>query len=111
MESIYHNGNIKSIILKLLSDRGSMYGYQIIKTIEELKPESLHISDGTIYPVLQELESDNIITSYHVDTKNRIRKYYTLNPSLTYIHTSKTHEIAVYLRSLWRIFDIKNVPI
>ena len=52
----------KPIILTILQ-RGEDYGYNIIQHVKELSGGTLDWSDGMLYPVLQRLEKENLISS------------------------------------------------
>ena len=71
----------KPIILTILQ-RGEDYGYNIIQHVKELSGGTLEWSDGTLYPVLQRLEKENLITSqWIISDEGRHRKYYKITPS------------------------------
>jgi DNA-binding PadR family transcriptional regulator len=68
----------KPIILVILQD-GEDYGYNIIQRVKQLSGGTLEWSDGMLYPVLQRLEKDNLITSrWIVSDEGRYRKYYRI---------------------------------
>ena len=63
-----------------------MYGYQLLKDLKELTNNMLIIKEGTLYPLLRNLEKwqskDNklsLIRSYKQIEKDRPRKYYFLS--------------------------------
>jgi len=62
-------------VLKLLNE-GEKTGYEIMKEIES-KIEGWRPSTGTIYPLLQELEKNNLVSSIEVDR----RKIYRITES------------------------------
>ncbi|RJS73194.1 MAG: PadR family transcriptional regulator [Candidatus Syntrophoarchaeum sp. WYZ-LMO15] len=68
------SGFFKFHTLRLLNER-PMYGYEIIREIErktEKKP-----SQGSIYPILHELEEKGFVeATWHVVEKGPSRKYY-----------------------------------
>ena len=71
----------KPIILTILS-RGEDYGYNIIQRAKDLSGGALEWSDGMLYPVLQRLERENLISSrWQISEEGRHRKYYTITPS------------------------------
>jgi DNA-binding PadR family transcriptional regulator len=66
----------KLIILSILK-QGDSYGYLIIKKVKELSGGKMQYSDGMLYPVLHNLEKDELIESTSVMEDNaRPRKYY-----------------------------------
>lgn len=74
-------GTTLILILSLL-DEQPMYGYEMIKAIEEKSSGTFSFKEGTLYPILHSLEADGMVESYWDDsTGNRQRKYYRLTPS------------------------------
>lgn len=70
----------KPIILTILRG-GEDYGYNIIQRVKELSGGTLDWSDGMLYPVLQRLEKENLISSqWVVSDGGRHRKYYKITP-------------------------------
>jgi len=67
-----------SLILLYLIDRAneSMYGYQIIKEIKERTDGNLNFKEGTIYPILRNLEARGLLKSAWDTRGERPRKYY-----------------------------------
>jgi PadR family transcriptional regulator PadR len=74
-------GSTTMMILKLL-DSEDMYGYQMIKELENRSDNTFSLKEGTLYPILHTLESTEMITSYWEDTESaRKRKYYSITCS------------------------------
>ena len=68
----------RPLILALLS-RGEDYGYSIIQNVKEISGGHLEWTDGMLYPVLQRMEMDGLITSnWKLSKENRPRRYYTI---------------------------------
>ena len=71
-------GTVVPIMLKLLAER-EMYGYEIIKVVNERTNDALAWKEGTIYPWLHRLEQDGLIVgTWHAATEGRKRKYYAI---------------------------------
>jgi PadR family transcriptional regulator PadR len=71
-------GSIIPIVLKLL-DHQEMYGYEMVKVVNERTGGTLQWKEGTLYPALHKLESDGLIRSQWQDGgSGRRRKYYFL---------------------------------
>jgi PadR family transcriptional regulator PadR len=69
-------GLIEYIILLLL-ERKTYYGYDLIDRIGELT--SIEIAEGTLYPLLNRLKKDELVTSKWQEMESGIpRKYYTI---------------------------------
>ena len=71
-------GSVSMMVLGLLNT-SDMYGYQIIKELSERSNEAFEFKEGTLYPVLHELEKKALIESYWESTTlKRKRKYYLI---------------------------------
>lgn len=67
-------GTLELCVLALLSGR-DCYGYELVNAISE----SIHITEGTIYPLMKRLKDEGCITSYLVESREGpSRKYYSL---------------------------------
>jgi len=69
---------LKPLIINILRDNTSMYGYQITQEVEKLALGNIQLSNGAIYPTLIYLETTNQIDSEKVWVSNRFRIYYKL---------------------------------
>lgn len=71
-------GNTKMLVLSII-EPGNKYGYEIIKEMEERSFGSFVLKEGTLYPILHDLEREELIisTTYKMEN-NRIRKYYKI---------------------------------
>ena len=66
------------MVLRLLETR-DMYGYQVIKALEEASNQVFCLKEGTLYPILHNLETEGCIEGYEqVTDTGRIRKYYKI---------------------------------
>jgi DNA-binding PadR family transcriptional regulator len=59
---------MKYVILKLLRER-PMHGYEVMKALEEHTHGCYKPSPGTVYPTLQWLEDEGLVSSEEVDGK------------------------------------------
>ena len=66
-------GDVRSAVLALLDDR-PMHGYEMIQELEERTGGRWRPSAGSIYPTLQLLEDEGLVTAEEVDG----RKVYSL---------------------------------
>ncbi|MFT5127550.1 MAG: PadR family transcriptional regulator PadR [Rhodothermales bacterium] len=89
-------GTIVPIVLKLLSER-AMYGYEIIREVNERTENALEWREGTLYPWLHRLAGEGLVTSeWVVADSGRRRKYYLLTPAGAGALESKASEWAVF---------------
>ena len=58
----FESGEVRLAILSLLSD-GPKHGYQLMKDLEERSGGLYKASAGSIYPTLQQLEDEDLISS------------------------------------------------
>ncbi|MHA1229360.1 MAG: PadR family transcriptional regulator [Candidatus Helarchaeota archaeon] len=68
------------VILSIIKDAGSegIYGYKILKELENKTGSILVIEDGTLYPILKKLKLDEIIEAEKKISSGRERTYYKL---------------------------------
>jgi PadR family transcriptional regulator PadR len=71
-------GSAVTVLLTVLSRR-EMYGYELMKEIERRSSGSLEITEGTLYPVLHQLEKNGAIEARWEETQSaRKRKFYRI---------------------------------
>ena len=67
-------GTLELCVLALVC-RGDCYGYELVNRISA----SMHITEGTIYPLLKRLKDNGSISSYIVESQEGPpRKYYQI---------------------------------
>ena len=74
-------GCLDTIIIKLLSDNKSMYGYEITQKVKDLTSSEFRITEGALYPALHRLELKGLLVAETKNIGNRYRKYYSLTDS------------------------------
>jgi len=75
-KSQYKKGLLEYIIILLLRSR-PCYGYELISDMNQFT--SLEIAEGTIYPLLNRLKKEGLVTSEWAEQESGIpRKYYKL---------------------------------
>ena len=74
-------GTLGTIILKLLEEKGRMYGYEIVRLVKEMSDEKILVKEGSLYPALHKLEADKLLVAEEVFIGKRVRRYYSLTPS------------------------------
>lgn len=89
-------GSTNLLVLSLL-EKENMYGYQMIKKIQEQSNNLFEFQEGTLYPILHSLEEKGLITSYWDETGNKKRKYYSI--------TKKGKEQLKEKKEEWKIFS------
>jgi PadR family transcriptional regulator, regulatory protein PadR len=72
-------GTLDLLVLKTLSQTGSLHGYGIVLHIQRVSDELLHVEEGSLYPALHRMEQSGWIHSEWSSTEtNRKAKYYKL---------------------------------
>jgi PadR family transcriptional regulator PadR len=73
-------GTLDMLILSRLA-RGAEHGFGIAEDVRRKSDEVLRIEEGSLYPALQRLETQGLITStWGMSEKNRRARYYELTP-------------------------------
>lgn len=74
MNSQLKRGTLELCVLSILK-RGDCYGYELVNRISEC----MHVTEGTIYPLLKRLKDNGSIDSYIVESQEGPpRKYYNI---------------------------------
>ena len=73
-------GSTSLLVLSLLRD-GDKYGYEMISQLALRSEGVFELKEGTLYPVLHQLEREGSLNSYSAQAPSgRTRKYYHLTP-------------------------------
>jgi PadR family transcriptional regulator, regulatory protein PadR len=71
-------GSLDLLVLKTLS-LGPMHGWGIGQRLQQISDGALDVNQGSLYPALQRLEKDGLITSeWGTTDNNRRARYYAL---------------------------------
>jgi DNA-binding PadR family transcriptional regulator len=71
-------GSVVPIVLNLLSER-EMYGYEIVKVVNEKTGGLFQWKEGTLYPCLHRLEAGRLVSSVWREAESgKKRKYYLI---------------------------------
>jgi len=71
-------GTLRTIVLKLLTENGRMYGYEITRKVKEISSNEINLTFGALYPTLHKLEKEGVVTTTSEEVDHRTRKYYSL---------------------------------
>jgi DNA-binding PadR family transcriptional regulator len=89
-------GVVEPIVLKLVAER-AMYGYEIIKVVNERTQGAFEWKEGTLYPCLHRLESAGWIKGQWRESESgRQRKYYAITRKGLAATKEKTTEWAAF---------------
>lgn len=100
-------GSLATILLKLLQERGRMYGYEITRVVKELSDGTLNLTEGALYPALHKLEADGLIEATMEEAGNRRRKYYALTKQGKKDSARKVKEFKAFLEQMENLLNLK----
>lgn len=91
------------LVLKLL-EKQDMYGYQMIKELENQSKKVFILKEGTLYPILHVLEQQGAIESFEQTAETgRVRKYYRISKEGKGILKEKAKEWDTYQNAVNRV--------
>ncbi len=92
-------GSTTLLVLSLL-DRGEMYGYEIITELARRSDDTFQLKEGTLYPLLHQLERERAVESFEKPSpQGRMRKYYRI--------TKKGRGLLEEKQAEWNLFSNK----
>jgi DNA-binding PadR family transcriptional regulator len=100
-------GTLKPIILKLLSEQGKMYGYEICQKVKEITGNEIIIKEGSLYPALYKLKEEGLLKVESIEVDNRVRQYYSLADKDQIIAKGQITEFTLFLRTLNKLFKVE----
>ena len=92
---------LRYIMLKIIKDK-PIHGYEIMKTVELLSKGHWTPSAGSIYPILESLESKGFVQSEEADR----RKVYSITPAGMEALDHMTLEKLELLKEMSRLINI-----
>ncbi len=91
------------LVLNLLK-KEPMYGYQIIKELEQQSQKVFVLKEGTLYPILHGLEQQAAIESFEQTAgTGRVRKYYRITKLGNQLLEEKAREWGTYQNAVNRV--------
>jgi PadR family transcriptional regulator PadR len=93
-------GTLKTIVLKLISDNGRMYGYEITQKVKELTEGKILLTEGALYPTLHKLEASGLVVTQNQSIGKRVRKYYSATVSGNEQATSMANEFVEFVQTM-----------
>lgn len=99
-------GSLTTIVLKLLSEHGRMYGYEMTKKVKEQTNGGLCITEGALYPALHKLEADGLIQVSIEQVGNRPRKYYCLTKTGKKEVKNKLKELGLFISQMQALLNL-----
>jgi DNA-binding PadR family transcriptional regulator len=102
-----YKGSLATIILKLLEEKGRMYGYQITQEVKAISAGEFVITEGALYPMLHKLEADGRLPVEAEMIGNRMRKYYTITPDGKKEVVDRMAELEAFIRHMQTLLNPK----
>jgi PadR family transcriptional regulator, regulatory protein PadR len=93
-------GTLNPIILKLLSERKRLYGYEITQLVKEMSEGKIELTFGALYPILHKLEVDGIVKTESEVINNRNRIYYSLTDTGKHTAKEKIAELEEFVNTI-----------
>jgi DNA-binding PadR family transcriptional regulator len=108
-ERLFDAGDIKLVILKLLSEEPS-YGYQLMKTMEERLAGGYTPSAGVIYPTLTMLEEEGLISASNSEGNKKIYSVTQQGQEFLEAHKQRIGELFMRLEEAGEEFKRGRSP-
>ncbi len=105
MQNELLKGTLSIIILKLLSENGKMYGYQITQKVKEVSDGAILVKEGSLYPALFKLKDEALVFTEEENIGKRVRRYYTLTPLGEVEAQRRIQDVYLFISLLHKIFD------
>lgn len=100
-------GTLQTIVLKLLEEKGRMYGYEITQHVMEQTAGKLELTEGALYPTLHKLEAQGFVVTEKEMIGRRMRKYYRLTPKGETERVSKIQEFKDFVQTMNLVLGLK----
>ncbi len=98
-------GSTGTMVLGLLAEE-DMYGYRIIREIEDRSQSVFRMSEGSLYPILHSMEKDSLLESYRkVSEIGKERKYYRITAKGRLQLSAKLEEWTLFSDSVTRVLS------
>lgn len=105
MQTELLKGTLSTIILKLLSENGKMYGYQITQKVKEISEGAILVKEGSLYPALFKLKEEGLVDTEEENIGKRVRRYYILTNAGKEETQRRIQEVHIFIELLQKIFN------
>lgn len=86
-----------------------MYGYEMIDTLRNRSNNVFELKAGTLYPLLNTLESKGFVNAYEDDSTGKKRKYYHITKDGRKNLGAKTSEWNEYQKAVANVLTFGEV--
>lgn len=103
-------GSSALLVLSVI-ESSDMYGYQIIKEIEQRSEDVFSFKEGTLYPILHTFEKDGYVSSYWTESdRGRKRKYYRITDKGKKVLKNSREDWESYSTAVKKVIKPRTVP-
>ena len=95
-------GTSAMLVLSVLA-KEDLYGYKIVRELEQRSESVFSMNEGTLYPVLHALEAERFLESYWEEVDGRKRKYYCITKKGRKRLAEQTEEWQVFSNAVGRV--------
>lgn len=100
MDQTFTTGSNTLLVLGLLLEK-DRYGYEIIAELARRSQQAFSLQEGTLYPLLHNLEKRGAVESYTARTAGgRPRKYYRITKSGAQLYRQKHSDWLTYVAAV-----------
>lgn len=93
-------GSTETLLLSLVA-REPMYGYQLVKDMEQRSSGYFRFKEGTLYPALHRLEAEGLISGqWRPAVNGQLRRYYQITEDGLKKLSSLQHEWRQFARAV-----------
>lgn len=101
MQTQLKRGTLEMCVLSILC-RGDRYGYELVNLISDC----MHITEGTIYPLMKRLKDAGSIDSYIVESQEGPpRKYYNITDKGRLLQKEQEDEWRTFSAAINKLLD------
>ena len=78
MQTELLKGTLNTLILKVLSDNGQMYGYELTQHVKKLTDGKIILKEGSLYPMLHKMLNEGLLVTEDEYIGKRLRRHYKI---------------------------------
>lgn len=104
------NPILQVLLLRCLSKKSRMYGYEIIRELKTAYDRKIDPNDGWVNTQLKKLESEGFVVSEVVVIAGVKRRYFCMTPRGTAFYKDRLEELSSFLTATNAFLSISNPP-
>ncbi len=104
-------GSSALLVLSVIENE-DMYGYRIIKEIQNRSEDVFSFKEGTLYPILHSFEKEGYVSAYWTASEHgRKRKYYHITDKGKKVLAKSKEEWEVYSSAVKKVIKPQTAPV